>query len=107
MEPRRDLAKRFRLTLITLTAAIISLASSLSPYGAGAAQEPSGPKGVLVLVWNGKDNPSSVSFEKGIKTGLGSAPAGSYEYYPEYLEDNRFPEERQALAIRDYLRQKY
>ena len=29
------------------------------------------------------------------------------EYYSEYWETNRFPGERQALLLRDYLRQKY
>jgi PAS domain S-box-containing protein len=108
MEPLRDKAKRFKPILIALAAAsLVSLASSQSPYGSGAAQEPAKPKGVLALIWNGKDNPNNVRFEKGIQEGLGSAPAGSYEYYPEYLEDNRFPEERQSLATRDYLREKY
>jgi PAS domain S-box-containing protein len=103
MKPRRDIAKRFKPILITLAAAIVSLA----PYGAGVAQETVRPKGVLVLIWKGKDNPSNIPFEKGVQTGLGSAPAGSFEYYPEYLGDNRFPEERQSMAMRDYLREKY
>ncbi|HEX5083026.1 MAG TPA: PAS domain S-box protein, partial [Blastocatellia bacterium] len=83
------------------------LSLSLSSYGSGSAQEPARPKGVLVLIWNGKDDPKNAPLEKGIQEGLGSAPAGSYEYYPEYLEDNRFPEEKQSLAMRDYLREKY
>lgn len=29
------------------------------------------------------------------------------DYYPEYLESNRFPTEAHSLALRDYLRQKY
>jgi PAS domain S-box-containing protein len=109
MEPPRDITKRFKLTLAALVASLVCLTSPLAPYGPGAAQEPERPKGVLVLMFNGKDNPNMVAFEKGIKTALGSAPAGSFEYYPEYLEDNRFPEEekKQSLAVRDYLRQKY
>jgi PAS domain S-box-containing protein len=88
-------------------APIFWLSLSLSSYGLGSAQEPARPKGALVLIWNGKDDPKNAPLEKGIQEGLGSAPDGSYEYYPEYLEDNRFPEEKQSLAMRDYLRQKY
>jgi PAS domain S-box-containing protein len=107
MKPQRDIGKRFKLLLVTLAALFVLLVSSLSPYGEGEAQEPSKPKGVLVLYWNGKDTPSNVAFEKGILGAFGSAPATSFDYYPEYLEDNRFPEERQYLAMRDFLRQKY
>ena len=107
MEPRRATAKRYKLRLAIVAGSLILLALSLSPTGAGDAQEPARPKGVLVLIWNGKDNPANVPFENGIQAGLGSAPAGSFEYYSEYLEDNRFPGESQSLAMRDYLRQKY
>jgi len=107
MIPRRNRAKRFKLILVTLAASLVCLASSLSPYGAGNAQEPKRPKGVLALYWKGKDSPANATLDKKIQAVLGSAPAGSTEYYAEYLEDNRFPEERQALLMRDYLRQKY
>jgi len=107
MEPRRATAKRYKLRLAIVAGSLILLALSLSPTGAGDAQEPARPKGVLVLIWNGKDNPANVPFENGIQAGLGSAPAGSFEYYSEYLEDNRFPGESHSLAMRDYLRQKY
>ncbi|HZF38820.1 MAG TPA: ABC transporter substrate binding protein, partial [Blastocatellia bacterium] len=107
MNPRRDRAKRFKLILAIVAASLAWPVSSLAPYGAGAAQEPARPKGVLALYWNGKDDPANVTFDKSIQAALGSAPTGSFEYYPEYLEDKRFPEESQYLAMRDYLRQKY
>jgi len=36
-----------------------------------------------------------------------SASPGTFEYYSEYLESNRFPGEKQSLLLRDYLRTKY
>jgi PAS domain S-box-containing protein len=62
---------------------------------------------VLALFWKGKDSPANAIIDKNIQAVLGSAPAGSTEYYAEYLEDNRFPEKTQAPLMRDYLRQKY
>ncbi len=103
MEPRRDTAKRFKLRLATVAASLIWLAFIPSPHEAPAAQEPAKPKGVLALYWKGKDSPSNIAFDKSIQAALGSAPAGSIEYYAEYLEEDRFTEER----MRDSLRQKY
>jgi PAS domain S-box-containing protein len=106
MNPLRDTAKRLKLKL-PIVAALVWMALAPSPYGAGEAQQPARPKGVLALYWNGRDNPTNITFEKGIQAALGSAPPGSFEYYSEYPEDNRFPGESQSLATRDYLRQKY
>ena len=64
-------------------------------------------KRILVLYWEGKDFPGNVKFDRSFQAGLLSAPAGTVEYYSEYLESNRFPGEDQALVLRDYLRQKY
>jgi hypothetical protein len=62
---------------------------------------------VLVLYWYGKDFPANVLLDKGVQTVLQSNAAGAVEYFPEYLESNRFPGEDQSLALRDYLRRKY
>lgn len=102
MEPLIDTAKRLKLRLPVLAAALVCLALSPSPYVA-SAQEPARPKGVLTLYWNGRDNPTNATFDKSIQEALGSAPAGSIEYYPEYLDGDRFTEE----SMRDSLRQKY
>lgn len=106
MVPQRDTAKRFKLRLAIVAASLVWMALSPSTYGP-TAQEPAKPKGVLVLYVNEKDNPANLTFDKSIQAALGSAPAGSIEYYAEYLGDNRFPGESQSLLMRDYLRQKY
>src|SRR5215510_4280531 len=103
MKPLRDTAMRLKLRLPMVAAALVWMALSLSPYGTGDAQEPARPKGVLALHWGGADNQTNAIFDKSIKAALASAPAGSIEYYAEYLDRDRFAEE----SMRDYLRQKY
>jgi PAS domain S-box-containing protein len=60
-----------------------------------------------VLYWYNKDFPGNVAFDRSFQVVLQSEPAGTVEYYSEYLESNRFPGENQALVLRDYLRRKY
>src|SRR5262249_45541541 len=71
------------------------------------AQQSKTPKRVLVLYWYGRDFPHNAEFDRSFQNVLNSAAPGSIEYYPEYLETDRFPGEEQALLLRDYLRQKY
>jgi PAS domain S-box-containing protein len=67
-------------------------------------QQPANGKRVLVLYWHDRNYALNAGFEESFRKAL---PAGAFEYYPEYLETNRFPGETQSLALRDYLRQKY
>lgn len=62
---------------------------------------------MLVLYWYNKDHRWNVNFEQALQATLGSSTDFAFEYYPEYLENNRFPGERQEVLLRDYLRQKY
>jgi hypothetical protein len=102
MEPLRDTTKRFKLKLPLVAASIVWLAFGPSPYNA-TAQETAKPKGVLALYWGGRDTPTNAIFDKSIQAAFRSAPAGSIEYYAEYLEEDRFTSEK----MRDFLRQKY
>src|SRR5262245_5856647 len=77
-------------------------------FPAGArTQQPASPRRVLVLYWYNKDYPWNVNFDRSFQAAMHSARGGPFEYYPEYLESNRFPGESQSLLLRDYLRQKY
>ena len=71
------------------------------------AQQSAAPKRVVVLYWYNKDFPGNVLFDQSFKAVLQSAKISNFEYYPEYLESNRFPGEAQETLLRDYLRQKY
>src|SRR6185369_12049477 len=61
---------------------------------------------VLVLYWDNKDFPGNVKFDESFKAALRARYAEGFEYYPEYLETSRFPDQNLAY-FRDYLRQKY
>ena len=84
----------------------IGLVVFLFPQGA-PAKAAAAPKRILALYWYNKDFPSNAPFDRSLQAVLKSAPAGSIEYYTEYLESDRFPGENQSEALRDYLRQKY
>jgi len=81
---------------------VILLSSQAALVTAAAA-----PKRILVLYWYNKDFSSNVIFDRSFQVSLKSAPAGSLEYYTEYVESDRFPGENQYEALHDYLRQKY
>src|SRR5262245_5815870 len=79
----------------------------LWPQSISSAQNTAPPKTILVLYWYGRDFVTNVRLDASIRKVLSDEPAGSIEYYPEYLESNRFPGERQTVLFRDYLMQKY
>ncbi len=98
---------RMRMKFIrpaTLLAWVVLL--SLLP-SFGRAQRSTAPKRVLVLYWYGKDFPGNARFDRSFQAALQAAPAGTVEYYPEYLETDRFPGENQSQLLHDYLRRKY
>jgi len=65
------------------------------------------PKRILVLYWYNKDHPWNVNFDQSFQAVLRSARRGAVEYYAEYLESDRFPEQHQSVVMHDYLRKKY
>jgi len=81
---------------------VVFLFLQVAPVNAAAA-----PKRILALYWYNKDFPSNPAFDRSFQAAVKSAPAGSIEYYSEYLESDRFPGENQSEVLRDYLHQKY
>ncbi len=71
------------------------------------AQQSGSPKRVVVLYWYDKNYPGHVRWDQGFKPALEQGAEGSIEYYPEYLEANRFPGENQSQILHDYLKDKY
>lgn len=89
-----------------VTAVLVQLV--LVPVEAlGQSRGSSEPTRVLALYWNARDHPANVIFDQHLRAALDADAQGSVEYYPEYLESNRFPGAGQAVALRDYLRKKY
>lgn len=92
-----------RLFVAGLSICFASLLSAQPAY----AQPSSHLKRVLVLYWYNKDHPWNVGFDQSFQNALQSSVDPTVEYYPEYLETNRFPGEKQVLLLRDYLQEKY
>src|SRR5690348_16179269 len=78
---------------------------ALSPT-AGHTQQ-SRIKRMLVLYWENQDHPANIDFANNLRAALESLAPGRIEYYSEYLEASRFPAEKAAELLRDYMLQKY
>ena len=98
MQLERDSVK-LRSPVVLTVVLVCLFISSLATSALGQ----SAPKRVLVLYWYNKDYPWNVRFDQSFQAAL----QAGVEYYPEYLETNRFPGETQESVLRDYLRQKY
>jgi PAS domain S-box-containing protein len=102
----REHPARIKSSVMDSMVWFIGLVVFLFPQGA-PVKAAAAPKRILALYWYNKDFPSNAPFDQSLQAVLKSAPAGSIEYYTEYLESDRFPGENQSKALRDYLRQKY
>lgn len=89
-----------RLPLLLVLLALVWL-----PLLTRAQQSPA-PKRVLVLYWYDQSFPGHKIWSESFQAVLQSYPE-NLEYYPEYLEVNRFPGENQADILHDYLLKKY
>ena len=65
------------------------------------------PKRVVVLYWDNKEFPGNVRFEESLKAELQLDHRQDVEYFPEYFEFSRFPEDSLKLSFRNYLQAKY
>src|SRR5262245_61001726 len=88
-----------------IAAVALLLITSASEVAVGAP--PPDLKQIVVLYWYGKDFPSNVAFERGLQAALRTAAPGRAEYFPEFLESNRFPGDEQSAVLHDYLLRKY
>ena len=80
------------------------LAAWLYPT-ASAGAEPL--RTVVAIYWGTEANPSNITFDQAIREVLLQDSGPPVDYFAEYLESDRFPEEVAAVALRDYLLQKY
>jgi len=91
------------LVRIVLTCTFLFLLPAIL-YG----QKPARPKpSVLVLYWYNKDFLGNEIFEQHFKNALKNVSNGPVDYYPEYLEEDRFPGTEQAQLLHDHLLRKY
>ena len=92
---------------LTRTALLVWAVLIPSPPG-GLAQQAGAPKRVLVMHWYDRAYPANPLFDRYFQAALEShAPPGGIESYSEYVDTNKFPGEKQAQLLSDYLRRKY
>src|SRR5215213_8884129 len=94
----------FRTVFVVM---LLLLVTPLLATPESRAQQVAKPKRVVVLYWYDKNFVGHVRWDQGFNSALDAAPKGSIEYYPEYLEANRFPGANQSQILQNYLKQKY
>ena len=100
---RRDGSSRLTRTACTsVLAALVCLLGPPSPAVALQAQ-----KNVLVLYSTGRDAQISIVGERELPQILDRALSHALDYYSEYIDAGRFPDEQYQKAFGDFLRQKY
>ena len=62
---------------------------------------------MLVLHHYGPEQAFTAALDQALQAALRTGSAGDVEYYSEYLEPYRFPNENYAPSLRDFLKQKY
>jgi signal transduction histidine kinase len=95
-----------RVPKINIVTALSLFLLGFSGMASVATAQNATPKRVVVLYWYDKDYPGHARWDENFRPALQNSPT-TIEYYPEYLEANRFPGEQQSEALRDYLRKKY
>jgi PAS domain S-box-containing protein len=75
--------------------------------GSGPAAQTPAARNVLAIHWSSEDFPAGAQVDAAIRDVLLGRPDLPVDYYAEYLESDRFPEEEVSLALRDYIRVKY
>jgi PAS domain S-box-containing protein len=72
-----------------------------------ASAPPPQVRTVVAVHWSTEDFPSNATVDAAIAAVFRESPDLAVEYFAEYLESDRFPEEQESLALRDYIRSKY
>jgi signal transduction histidine kinase len=72
-----------------------------------ASAQPRPVRTALAVHFSSEDYPSNPVMDSAIRQVLLSRDDAPVDYFSEYLESDRFPEEQATLAFRDYLQRKY
>jgi signal transduction histidine kinase len=92
----------FALGKLLLVVCVLILAPAVTVRSQTVA-----PKRLVVLYWDNKEFPGNVKFEESLKAQLQLDHRQDVEYFPEYFEFSRFPEESHKVSFRNYLQTKY
>src|ERR1700752_2957127 len=76
-------------------------------FSAAASAQPRPVRTALAVHYSSEDYPSNPVVDGAIRQVLHSRDQAPVDYFAEYLESARFPDEQATLAFRDYLLRKY
>ena len=93
--------------VVTFTLAEFLVVCALLQIGPTVRAQAIAPKRLVVLYWDNKEFPGNVRFEQSFKAQLQLDQRQDVEYFPEYFEFSRFPEERHIVSFRKHLQEKY
>jgi signal transduction histidine kinase len=90
-------------------ARLVPAVALLMPVGncAEASAEPRSVRTVVAVHWSSEEYPSNPVVDSAIRQVLLARDEAPVDYFAEYLESDRFPDEEATLAFRDYLQRKY
>jgi len=94
---------RFSTRNLLIFAILLFCVCSVVTFGQSAPR----PRRVLVLYWYDRAFSSTSRWEETFKVALQAGAKEPIEYYPEFLQSDKFPGEQQSNALHDYLKQKY
>jgi hypothetical protein len=77
---------------------VITVAVVVCAFSAVVSAQAIEPKRLVVLYWDNKEFPGNARFEESFKTRLQLGKRQDVEYFPEYFELSRFPEEKHILT---------
>ena len=80
---------------------------ALALMGPAASAPPRSVRTALAIHWSSEDYPSNPVVDGAIRQALHSRDDVPVDYFSEYLESDRFPDEQATLAFRNYLQGKY
>ena len=90
--------------LLLVAVAVTSLSPASSTQ---AGQEPRSQKRVIALHGTGRDAEGTETIDRELRRNLYRGLGGALDYYSEYFDSGRFPDEQYLAAFAEFLRQKY
>jgi PAS domain S-box-containing protein len=97
------MARHFCARVLSALALVLATLS-LCP-AASAQSRP--PRTVLAVYWSSEDYPTTPIVDGAIRDLFASRPDAQIDYYAEYLESDRLPDEIASPALRDYISRKF
>lgn len=95
------------LSLFGVALAWSLLCSSALAQAVNGEQKAGSQKRVMLLYSQRKDGPYSAAFERVMQQTLNEGMEGRIDFYQEYIDEQRFFDQKYRVALSDFIRRKY